>query len=112
MRTKWTVRIVKFLVFALIVFAVFGQVVHYLWNWLMPNIFGLHTITFWQALGLMALSWILFGGLRGGRHSRRSWRRGMWERWERMSPGEREEFVKGLRSRYGHTPSPADEPKT
>jgi len=31
-----------------------------LWNWLMPLIFGLPTITFWQACGLNILSTILF----------------------------------------------------
>ena len=31
-----------------------------LWNWLMPIIFGLPTITFWQALGLNLLTGILF----------------------------------------------------
>lgn len=39
-----------------------GFVVRWLWNWLLPPLFGLHTITFWQALGLLALSRILFGG--------------------------------------------------
>jgi len=38
-----------------------------LWNWLMPAIFDLSTITFWQALGLLALSKILFGGFSGGK---------------------------------------------
>lgn len=33
-----------------------------LWNWLMPAIFGIKTITFWQALGVAFLSNILFGG--------------------------------------------------
>lgn len=32
----------------------------WLWNWLMPDIFGLTTVTFWQAWGLYALSWFLF----------------------------------------------------
>lgn len=32
----------------------------WLWNWLMPDLFNLPTITFWQALGLNALSTILF----------------------------------------------------
>src|SRR5262249_54440623 len=55
-----------FLIFlALMVWAVFG-----LWNWLMPSIFGLRAITYWQALGLMALSWILFRGFRGPRMHR------------------------------------------
>ena len=31
-----------------------------LWNWLMPQIFGLTEITFWQAVGLNFLSSILF----------------------------------------------------
>jgi len=79
--------------FAGLVWAVFG-----LWNWLMPAIFGLHAITYWQALGLMALCWILFRGFRGPRFSRGSWRHGMGERWERMTPEEREEFARGLRT--------------
>lgn len=37
-----------------------------LWNWLMPLIFGLTVITFWQAMGLLALSKILLG--RGYKH--------------------------------------------
>jgi hypothetical protein len=37
-----------------------GLVVKGLWNWLMPEIFGLKQITYWQAWGLMVLSAILF----------------------------------------------------
>jgi hypothetical protein len=37
-----------------------GFVVMWLWNWLMPDIFGLTKITFWQAWGLVVLSHILF----------------------------------------------------
>jgi len=40
----------------------FGIVVKLLWNWLMPPLFGLGTITFWQAFGLVLLAKILFGG--------------------------------------------------
>lgn len=32
-----------------------------LWNWLMPTLFGLTKITFWQAIGLNILAGILFG---------------------------------------------------
>lgn len=32
-----------------------------LWNWLMPMLFGLTKITFWQAIGLNILAGILFG---------------------------------------------------
>ena len=64
MKPKWIARGLAFLIFVLIVIAGFGQAVLQLWNLLMPDIFGLHPISFWQAVGLMALSWILFGGLR------------------------------------------------
>ena len=63
MRAKWIGRISMVAIFVLIVIAGFGQAVLQLWNLLMPDIFGLHPISFWQAVGLMALSWLLFGGL-------------------------------------------------
>jgi len=48
-----------------------GELVKALWNWLLPPLLGLHPIGFWQALGLLALARILFGGVRsfGGRRS-------------------------------------------
>ena len=48
----------------------FGFIVLYLWNWLMPVIFGLPTITYLQAWGLVLLSHILFksGGPGGKSH--------------------------------------------
>lgn len=45
---------------AMIMALLFGFVVKWLWNWLMPPIFGLTMITFWQAWGLVVLSHILF----------------------------------------------------
>lgn len=45
----------------------FAIVIKALWNWLMPSIFGLKTIDFWQAFGLALLARLLFGGL-GGNH--------------------------------------------
>ena len=41
---------------------IFGWVVMLLWNWLMPDIFGLGQITYWQGWGLLLLSSILFKG--------------------------------------------------
>ncbi len=66
--------------------AIGGEVVRQLWNWLLPPLFGWRQITFWQALGLLALCRILFGGF-GGRGSHRSnIRRRMAERWEAHDP--------------------------
>jgi len=115
METKRKRRIVRLIVFVLpvflIVFACLVWAVSALWNWLMPSIFGLHAITYWQALGLMALSWILFRGFRGPSMGHGAWRHGLRERWGRMTPAEREEFVKGLNSRCARTESPEAEPK-
>jgi uncharacterized membrane protein YgcG len=62
-----------------------GVVVQWLWNWLLPEIFGLRTITFWQALGLLALCRILFGSFgRGGGHHHETDRRGR-EWWRKRS---------------------------
>ena len=42
--------------------ALFGLFVMLLWNWLMPEIFGLKQLNYWQAWGLLVLCWILFKG--------------------------------------------------
>jgi len=108
-------RIMKLVAFVfpvmVILFAVMVWAVASLWNWLMPEIFGLQTITYWQAMGLMALSWLLFRGFRGPSFGRGGWPYGMRGRWQSMSPAEREEFVKGLNSRWGGPPPPQPEPK-
>ena len=76
---------------------VFGFAVMWLWNWLMPDLFGLRPIGFWQAFGLLLLARLLFGGVRGGSGRHMRWRHRMRERWERMTPEERERFREGLR---------------
>jgi hypothetical protein len=65
MTNNWAVKMVEIGVILAIVLAGFGHAVLQLWNLLVPGIFGLRQITYWEALGLLALSWILFGGLRG-----------------------------------------------
>lgn len=96
MKKNWIARVVKIIVMVTAGFALFSFFVMQLWNWLVPPIFGWHTINFWQALGLLVLSKILFGGFRGGWGHRHHWPRRMRERWEQMSPEEREKFRKGL----------------
>ena len=88
-----------------------GQVVMHLWNWNLPAVFGWREITFWQALGLFALCRILFGGtgvMRGTTaNSRRRIRERMAERWEHMTPEERERFRQSWRGRCGFGPEPS-----
>ena len=78
-----------------------GEVVMLLWNWLAPALFGLRQVTFWQALGLLALCRILFGGWGGRGGHRPNFRRRMAEKWERMTPEEREKFRQRMGSRCG-----------
>lgn len=44
----------------------FGYFVMLLWNWLMPSLFSLTTITFWQAVGIVVLARLVFGGFKHG----------------------------------------------
>jgi hypothetical protein len=78
-----------------------GEVVMRLWNWLLPMIFGWRQITFWQALGILLLCRILFGGLGHHGPGRSKFRRRMDERWEHMTPEERERFRQGMGGRCG-----------
>jgi hypothetical protein len=110
MRRRWFFIAPMAILGILLFLFIGGEVVRQLWNWLLPPLFGWSRITFWQALGILALSRILFGGWgrQGsyGRYSRRRWA----ERWEHMTPEERERFRQGLRGRCGFEPA-ADESK-
>ena len=55
-RRSW----IGFAIAGLALLAVLGWVVMLLWNWLMPDIFGLPSVSYWQAWGLLVLFWILF----------------------------------------------------
>ncbi len=65
-----------------------GLLIMFLWNSILPGLFGWHTITFWQGVGLFVLSRILFGGFKGQHHAR--FHEGM-HRWH-MNPEEREKM--------------------
>lgn len=111
MRRKWFV-IAPAAFGAMAAFAfVGGEIVKLLWNWLLPTLFGWRVLTFWQALGLLALCRILFGGFGRGptafpmrQAMRERIKARMTERWERMTPEERERFRQGMRARDGCGP--------
>lgn len=84
--------------------AVFSAVVLLLWNALMPDLFHLPVITFWQAVGLLILSKIFFGGFRGGWGGgpfRGRWKEKLQQRWMEMTPEERERFQQQWGHRHG-----------
>ena len=67
-------------------------------------------IAFWQALGLLVLCRMLFGGFGGhGRSHRPPMREG--GRWEKMTPEEREKFRQDMRARWCNVGAPDGESK-
>src|SRR5713101_891549 len=87
-RLKRLIWIAPLAILGLLLFiAIGGEIVLQLWNWLLPPLFGWRQITFWQALGILALCRILFGGSGGHGSVRSNIRRRMSERmaerWER-----------------------------
>jgi hypothetical protein len=108
MKSHRFVRVLKFLPLVLLFVALLGLLVMALWNWLMPAVLGVKAIGYWQALGLVILCRILFGGHRGPSHDG-IWRHRFLERWERMTPEERERFRQGFHDRWGRV-TPPDSP--
>ena len=106
MKRKW-IYLAPLAILAMLLFiAIGGEVVLQLWNWLLPPIFGWRQITFWQALGMLALCRILFGGFGGTvpapvppSHGRAL---------GAMTPEERERFRQRMRERCGFGPSTSE----
>jgi hypothetical protein len=92
----------------LLVIFIGGEIVLHLWNWLLPPLFGWRQISFWQAVGLLTLCRILFGGVSGRGFHRSNYRRRMAERCEHLTPEERERFRQRMRERFGFAPSTSE----
>lgn len=99
MRKFWFIKIP---VMILLFMALISWVVMLLWNWLMPDLFTLPEITFWQAAGLFLLSKILFGlGGKGGpgRHGP-PWRKHFQEKWKSMPEDQREKWKRRFTDKW------------
>jgi hypothetical protein len=108
MRKKWWIILVAPPAIVLFVW-IFGEIVMHLWNWLLPDLFGWRQVNFWQALGLLVLCRILFGGFgHNGRGDHK--RRRLRDRWEKATPEERERLREWMHSRGGDIPGPPARP--
>ena len=99
--------LIPLFVLAFVALATFA--VHGLWNGVLTDVLGVKTISYWQALGLLALAKILFGGFPGRRGGKFGppWRRHMtMERWESLTPEQREQMREEMRRRFGDWPQP------
>jgi hypothetical protein len=107
---RWSVKGLAALAAVVAFVAVLAFAVMLLWNSLVPGLFHGPPLQFWQALGLLLLSRILFGGLRGRAGWHGHWRQRMWrERWESMTPEERAHLREHFQRRCGHYSTPPGE---
>lgn len=98
-------KFLKFIFFGALFFLVAGFGMMYLWNALVPDLFHGPVISFWQGIGLLVLSKILFGGFRGGMCGHRCgwggrgkyWRARWEEKLAHLSPEEREKLKENLK---------------
>lgn len=107
MKTWWIKKAFGLLALLALGIFVFGFLVMQLWNILIPDIFHGPTLTFWQAVGILVLSHILFRGVGGWGHS--GWKHNHWKRkleakLAAMTPEEREKFKEEYRRRCGWNP--------
>ncbi|MDR0422767.1 MAG: hypothetical protein LBH72_07150 [Proteiniphilum sp.] len=101
---KKYVYVFKHVLAGVIAIAGFSAVTMLMWNWLMPDIFGLATVNFWQATGMLVLLAGLskfmviaaFLGMRGYRHNP------IHDKWMKMSPEQRKEFISRRREHIMH----------
>ena len=98
MRRKWIFMAPLGILGMLLFIAIGGQVVLHLWNWLLPSLFGWSEITFWKALGILALCRILFGGFGFRGSGRCNCRR---RKDQQFTPEERERLRQGMRTSTG-----------
>jgi Ca2+/H+ antiporter, TMEM165/GDT1 family len=95
-------KVVFFIVMAAAAIIVFGGLVMLLWNNVLAQVVNIRTINFGQALGILLLSKILFGGFRGSwGGGRQHWKNKMREKWSAMTPEEREKFKEQWQKRCG-----------
>jgi hypothetical protein len=87
-------RAVFFAFIALAALALFGGVVMLLWNAILPEVAHVGKLSYWQAVGLLILCKILFGGFRPGTRGGDRWKKGAaWrDKWAGMSEEERLKF--------------------
>ena len=108
MKKFWIKKGLMFIALFIVITLVVGLVVMGLWNAILPAVLGIKAITFIQALGILLLSKILFGGFKGGRNGNPGWRMKMqqWkmsqEKISNMTPEEKEKFKAEWKSRCGH----------
>jgi len=100
-KSFWLKKILKGIVIGALAITLFSYVVMFLWNHVLVAVTGVLAVDFWQAMGILVLSKILFGGFRGGNgfRGRGPWNPEMKEKWASMTEEERKNFKQEWRNR-------------
>ena len=106
MKKSRFIKVLMFIAIGAAAILLFGWIVMSLWNAILPEVLGVKAISFIQALGILLLSKILFGGFHGRKHE---WKRKINEKWNSrmeeklagMTPEEREKFKAEWKNRCG-----------
>ena len=107
---KKVIKVIAMVILGILVFLLANYLLMRLWNWLMPDLFGVGTVSYWQALGIFVLAKLLFGfgggggKSKGGSHKKKrrssnkcgSWRRDFdeWKHYDQFWKEEGEEAFK------------------
>ena len=119
MKRGWWIA--KMVIFGFLCVLLFGVVVQFLWNFIMPDIFGLPVINFWQGLAMFLLAKLIFGfGGGGGRskwseHRSHQWRKHWAEKYSKLSPEEREQYKQKFKEKWcswEQSSKPSEQPST
>ena len=96
-------KVILFLLLFAVGVLAFTAIVMGLWNAILPAVLGVKAITYLQAMGILVLSKILFGGFGGKRGGGpgRHWKNKIEEKMQNMTPEEREKFKDEWRNRCG-----------
>jgi hypothetical protein len=106
MRHRKFIRGPLFLLKMIIILAVTSVIVMFLWNALVPTLFSGPVINYWQALGLLVLAKILFGGIGKGYGRNRHhypdemWKKKLRAKYDAMTPEEKEKFRTKCRTSF------------
>ena len=101
-------RFLAWVALGILVVFLFGLITMSLWNWLVPVLFNGPVISFWQAMGLLLLSKILFWGFGGKRHWRHNqnteahWKDKFYGKFSSMTPEERAALKEKMKEKWCH----------
>jgi hypothetical protein len=96
--------LLKCVVLGILAAALVGWITMLLWNWLIPDLFNGPALTYWQALGILILSKILFWGFGSKKHMSHKqspyWKYRFYEKFSNMPAEQREEFKRRMKEKW------------